>query len=89
MKTLIISNEAMDVFMKIVNSLEDFGLLKKSVSETIIKKKSKEQNCWFHSMLLATLVSTLLGNLMTGLLVKAEIAGRKVTFWREGEALLF
>ena len=51
--TLIISNEEMDDIMKIVNSLEDSGLLIKGVSETI-KNDAKEQKGGFLSMLLGT-----------------------------------
>ena len=39
--TLIISNEEMNDIMKIVKSLDEFGLLIKGVSETI-KKEAKE-----------------------------------------------
>ena len=39
--TIIISNEEMNDFMKIINSLEESGLLIKGVSETI-KNKAKE-----------------------------------------------
>ena len=51
--TLIISNEEMDDIMKIVNSLEDSGLLIKGVSETI-RNDAKEQKGGFLSMLLGT-----------------------------------
>ena len=43
--TLIISNEEMENIMKIVKSLEDFGLLIKGVSETTkIKQKNKKDS---------------------------------------------
>ena len=61
--TLIISNEEMNI-MKIVKSLEESGLLMKTVSETI-KNKAKEQNKGFLGMLLGTLGATLLENLLT------------------------
>ena len=51
--------------MKIVKSLEDCGLLIKSVSETI-KDEAKEQKEEFLSFLLGTLGASLLGNLLTG-----------------------
>ena len=51
--------------MKIVKSLEDCGLLIKSVSETI-KDEAKEQKEGFSSFLLGTLGASLLGNLLTG-----------------------
>ena len=51
--------------MKIVKSLEDCGLLIKSVSETI-KDEAKEQKEGFLSFLWGTLGASLLGNLLTG-----------------------
>ena len=59
--TLIISNEEMNDIMKIVKSLEEFGLLIKGVSGTI-KNKAKEQKEQFLGMLLGTLGVSLLGN---------------------------
>ena len=67
--TLIISNEEMTDIMKIIQSLEESGLLIKSVSETI-KNEAKEQKGEFLGMLLGTLGASLLGNLLTG---KAEL----------------
>ena len=61
--TLIISNEEKNDIMKIIKSLEESGLLMKGVSETI-KNEAKEQQRGFHSMLLATLGASLLGNLL-------------------------
>ena len=61
--TLIISNEEMNI-MKIVKSLEESGLLMKTVSETI-KNKAKEQKKGFLGMLLGTLGASLLENLLT------------------------
>ena len=55
--------------MKIVKSLEEFGLLTKSVSETI-KNESKEQNNGFFRMILGTLGASLLENLLTSKRVK-------------------
>ena len=63
--TLIISNDEMNDVMKIVNSLEESGLLIKGVSETI-KNEAEEQKGGFCSMLLGTLGASLLGNLLTG-----------------------
>ena len=51
--------------MKIVKSLKDSGLLIKGVSETI-KNEAKEQKGGFPGMLLGTLGTSLLGNLLTG-----------------------
>ena len=58
--TLIISNEEMNDIKKIVQALEDSGILLKGVTETI-KNEIKEQKGDFLSMLLGTL----LGNLLT------------------------
>ena len=52
--------------MKIVKTLEDSGLLIKVVSETI-KNEAKKQKGGFLGMLLGTLSTSLLGNLLTGI----------------------
>ena len=65
MTILIISNEELNDIIKIVKSLEESGLLIKAVSETI-KYEAKEQKGEFLSMLLGTLVTSLLVNLLTG-----------------------
>ena len=57
--TLIISNDEMEYIMKIVESLEGFGLLLKGASETI-RNESKEQKRGFLSMFLGTLGASLL-----------------------------
>ena len=51
--------------MKIVQALEDSGILLKGVIKTI-KNETKEQKGSFLSMLLGTLGASLLGNLLTG-----------------------
>ena len=51
--------------MKIVKSLDDYGLLLKGVSETI-QNEAKEQKRQFLSMLLRTLGANLLGNMLAG-----------------------
>ena len=51
--------------MKIVKSLEYSGLLSKGVTG-IIQNKAKEQNGGFISILLGTLVTSLLGNMLAG-----------------------
>ena len=51
--------------IKIVKSLEDSDLLLKGVSETI-DNKSNEQKGGFLSMLLGTLGTSLLGNILAG-----------------------
>ena len=65
LRTLIISNAEMNDITKIINSLEESGLLIKGVSEAI-KNEGKEQKGGFLSMLLGTLDASLLGNLWTG-----------------------
>ena len=49
--------------IKIAKSLQDSGLLMKSVSQTM-KNETKEQRQYFVGMLLGTLGSTLLGNML-------------------------
>ena len=55
----------MDDLIKIVKSLEDFGLLLKGITESV-QNEIKEQKGGFLSMLLGTLGASLLGNLLTG-----------------------
>ena len=55
----------MNDIMKIIMSLEESGLLIKGVSETI-KNEAKEQKEGFLSLLLGTLSTSLLRNLLTG-----------------------
>ena len=63
--TLIISNQDIRDLIKIVKSLEDSGLLLKEVTESV-QNEVKEQKGGFLSMLLGTLGTSLLGNLLTG-----------------------
>ena len=63
--TLIISNDEMEDIIKIVKSLEDFGLLLKGVSETI-QNEAREQKRRYLSMFLRTLGASLLGNILAG-----------------------
>ena len=63
--TLIISNEEMNDIIKVVKSLEKYGLLRKDVSETI-QNKEKEQTGGFLRISLGILGDSLLGNLLTG-----------------------
>ena len=63
--TLIISNNEMEDVNKIVKSLEDSGLLLKGVTETV-QNELKGQKGGFLSMLLGTLDTSLLGNLLSG-----------------------
>ena len=81
--TLIISNEEMNDIMKIVKPLDGCGLLIKGVSETI-KNGAKEQDGGFFGILLDTLGTNLLGNLLTGKRAIATSQGRGTI--RAGEA---
>ena len=54
----------MDDILKIVKSLEDSGVLLKSVSETI-QNQAKEQRGGFLGMLLGTLGASLLGDILS------------------------
>ena len=63
--TLIISNDKMEDFLKIVRSFEDSGLLLKGVSETF-QNEANEQKGGFLSMLLGTLGASLLGDMLFG-----------------------
>ena len=61
---LIIEQEDMKDVMKIIEALENSGILLKGVSKTI-ENETKEQRGRFLSMLLGTLGASLLGNLLT------------------------
>ena len=63
--TLIISNEEMNGFIKIVQALEDSNVLLTGVTKTI-ENETKAQKGRFLSKLLGTLGASLLGNLLTG-----------------------
>ena len=62
---LIIEQEDMNDIMKIIEVLENSGILLKGVSKTITNE-TKKQRGGFLSILLGTLGSSLLGNLLTG-----------------------
>ena len=62
---LIIEQEDMNDIMKIIEALENSGILLEGVSKTI-ENETKEQKGGFLSMLLGTLGASLLGNLLTG-----------------------
>ena len=55
----------MEDIIKVVKSLEDFGLLLKGVIETI-QNEAKAQKGGFLSMLLRTFGTSLLGNILAG-----------------------
>ena len=62
---LIIEQEDMNDIMKIIEALENSGILLKGVTKTI-ENESKEHRGGFLSMLLGTLGASLLGNLLSG-----------------------
>ena len=62
--TLTISNKETNDITKIVQALEDSGILLKGVTKTI-KNETKELKGGFFSMLLGTLGASLLGDLLT------------------------
>ena len=62
---LIIKQEDMNGIMKIIETLENSGILLKGVTKTI-ENETKEQRGGFLGMLLGTLGASLLGNLLTG-----------------------
>ena len=62
---LIIENEDMNDIMKIIEALENSGVLLKGVSKAI-ENETKEQKGGFLSMLLETLRALLLGKLLSG-----------------------
>ena len=71
------SNDEMKDIIKIVESLEDSGLLSEGVSETIWNE-AKEQKGGFLSMLLGTLGASLLENILTGKgIVRAGYGNKK------------
>ena len=61
---LIIEQEDINDIMKIIEALENSGILLKGVSKTI-ENETKEQRGGFLSMLLGTLGVSLLGNLLS------------------------
>ena len=64
-RALIISNEEMEDIMEIIKSLEESGLLIKTIGETI-KNEVKEQKGGFLPMILGTFAASLLGSALTG-----------------------
>ena len=62
---LIIEQEDMNDIMKIIEALENSGILLKEVTKTI-ENETKEQRGGFLRMLLGTLGASILGNLLTG-----------------------
>ena len=87
MTTLIISNDEIEDIIKIVKPLEDSGLLLKGVTESV-QNKVKEEKGGFLSMLLGTLGSSLLGNLLPGrgIYRAGKVKGKGIN--RAGESFL-
>ena len=76
----------MNDIMKIVQALEDSGILLKGVTKTI-KNETKEQKEGFLSMLLGTLGTSLLGGLLAkNLSVKGTVRAEEETI-RAGEGI--
>ena len=63
--TLIISNDEMDDIIKIIEALENSGVLLEGGTKTI-QNEAKEQRGGLLSLLLGTLGASLLGNLLSG-----------------------
>ena len=63
---LIIEQEDMNDIIKIIEALENSGILLKGATKTI-ENETKEQRGGFLSMLLGTLGASMLGNLLSGL----------------------
>ena len=66
----------MNDIIKIIQALEDSNILLKGVTDTI-KNEPKEQKVGFLSMLLGTLGASLLGNLLSGKVIKANLENKK------------
>ena len=64
----------MEDVIKVVKSLEDYGLILKGVRETI-QNEAKEQKGGFLSMLLSTLGARLVGNILAGKGINREGQG--------------
>ena len=82
--TLIISNNEMEAIIKIVQALEDSGLLLKGVTETVQNEVKKQKG--FLGMLWGTLGASLLGNLLTGKGIYRAAKGKGIN--RAGEGIV-
>ena len=74
--TLTVSNKEMNDIMKIVQALENYNILLKGVTE-IIKNETKEQHEGLLGILVVTLGSILLGNLLSGKGIVRASSGNK------------
>ena len=79
------SNYEIEDIIKIVESLQDSGLLLKWVTETV-QNEVKEQKGGFLGMLLGTLGASLLGNLLTGKGIYRAGKGKGIN--RAGEGIV-
>ena len=77
------SNYEIEDIIKIVESLQDSGLLLKWVTETV-QNEVKEQKGGFLGMLLGTLGASLLGNILTGRGINRAGKGRGINKAVEG-----
>ena len=84
---LIIEQEDMKDIMKIIEALENSGILLKGVNKTI-KNETKKQRGGFLSMLLGTLGASLLGNLLS--VGKGSVAskGKDEGIMRAGDGIV-
>ena len=83
----IISNDEIGNIIKIVTSLEDYGLLLKGVTETV-QNEVKEQKGGFLRMLLGTLDASLLGNPLTGKGSTVKSQGRGIYRAGKGKGIV-
>ena len=74
----------MEDIIKMAKSLEDSGLLLKRVTETV-QNQAKKQKEGFRSILLGTLVTSLLGNILTAQGINRVGKGRGIN--RAGEGI--
>ena len=84
---LITEQEDMNDIIKIIEALENSGILLKVVTKTI-ENETKEQRGGFLSMLLGTLGASLLGNLLTGGKGKARAGEGSVASRAKGEGIV-
>ena len=83
--TLIISNNEIEGIIKIIKSLQDSDLLLQKVTETV-QNEVREQKGGFLSMLLGTLGTSLLENLLTGRGINRAGKGKGII--RAGEGIV-
>ena len=84
----------MEGIIKIVKYLEDYGLLLKGVSETV-QNEASQQKVGFLIMLLGTLGTSLLGNILAGKEinragkgVRVKIVSEKTKSKRQGRGVI-